>query len=122
MEESDRSGKSRTSSESNNVNINYHLVQKKGEEVCQTCQYLKEVISDKDKMIKELSVELEEEKADTHILSAKLAKMEALTDTLKQENQILEAELTRLEEELSREKEERESIAEQWCPTDRTYD
>ena len=82
MEEED-SQRSRVNSQSNNVNINYHLVNRK-EERCQTCEYLKKIIAEKEKEIHELSVELEEEKADTSILSAKLSKMEALTDTLKQ--------------------------------------
>ena len=54
------------------------------EERCQTCEYLQKIITEKEKVLHELSVELEEEKADTSILSAKLSKMEALTDTLKQ--------------------------------------
>ena len=89
MEQKDRdSSNGDAAKDHNNVSINYNIHKAKSEP-CSTCLYLKEALSHKEEVLAETNEELDEQRADTGILSSKLGKVEALVDTLKQENRLL---------------------------------
>jgi len=48
------------------------------------------LLAEKERILEEANVELDEQRADTGILATKLAKVEALVDNIKQENKLLE--------------------------------
>jgi hypothetical protein len=108
LEEQDREKSKSTISGDNNVSINYNLVAKNKQE-CPTCAYLKELLADKERLLGEMGIELDEQRADHSILASKLSKVEALVDTLKQENKLLENEVGRRQYEQSEYRERKEA-------------